>query len=97
MTSTVSLTGTPTGPRIGAEIAGVDLHHPVGHATADQLREALRIHKVLVLRGATLSPDQHVAAVRIFGEPFDHPTGRRHPDNPLVYPYRVEHAGKASH
>lgn len=32
----------------------------------------------------------------IFGEPFGHPTALRHADNPLVYPYRVEHSGKAS-
>ena len=47
--------------------------------------------------GASLSPDQQVAAVRIFDEPFDHPTAIRHPENPLVYPYRVEQTGKASH
>ena len=96
MTTTLPLTVTPTGPRIGAEVAGVDLHREVDASTADALREALRTHKVLVFRGQHLTPDQHVAAVSIFGEPFDHPTALRHPDNPLVYPYRVEQSGKAS-
>lgn len=97
MTSTVYFTVTPSGPRIGAEITGLELRHGVDPVTADQLRDALRVHKVLVFRDQHLSPDQHVAAVSIFGEPFDHPTAQRHPDNPLVYPYRVEQTGKASH
>ncbi|TCK22124.1 TauD/TfdA dioxygenase family protein [Pseudonocardia endophytica] len=84
------------GPRIGAEIGGVDLNTDVEPSVAEQLRQAFRDHKVLVFRGQHLSPDRHVEAVRIFGEPFDHPTATRHPDNPLVYPYRVEQTGKAS-
>jgi taurine dioxygenase len=96
VTTTLPLTVTPTGPRIGAEVTGVDLHASVEPAVQDGLRAALRDHKVLVFRDQHLTPDQHVAAVSIFGTPFDHPTALRHPDNPLVYPYRVEHAGKAS-
>jgi alpha-ketoglutarate-dependent taurine dioxygenase len=85
---------TPTGPHIGAEIGGVDLHRDVEPVTTETLREALRTHKLLVFRSQRLTPD--VAAVSIFGDPFDHPTALRHPDNPLVYPYRVEQSGKAS-
>lgn len=85
------------GPRIGAEIVGIDLNRDVDEATAEQLRRDFRHHKVLVFRGQHLSPDRHVAAVSIFGEPFDHPTAIKDPNNPLVYPYRVEHSGKASH
>ncbi|MEV5349903.1 TauD/TfdA dioxygenase family protein [Streptomyces achromogenes] len=85
-----------TGPRIGAEVTGVDLTRPVDAATADALRGAFRDHKVLVFRDQHLTPAQHVEAVRLFAEPFDHPTAQRHPDHPLVYPYNVRHTGKAS-
>ncbi|MGA2830294.1 MAG: TauD/TfdA family dioxygenase [Streptosporangiaceae bacterium] len=85
-------------PRLGAEISGVDLTRPVSDATAGALRQAFRAHKVLVFRGQHLSPDQQVGAVRIFGEPFDHPTAaHRHPDNRLVYVFDLEKAGPAAH
>lgn len=58
------------GPRIGAEVIGLDLTKPVDEATADQLRQAFREHKVLVFRNQHLTPDQHVEAVRVFAEPF---------------------------
>jgi alpha-ketoglutarate-dependent taurine dioxygenase len=38
-----------------------------------------------------LSPLQHVAAARIFDEPFDHPLWtKRHADSRLVYPFSYE-------
>ena len=49
-----------------------------------------------MFRDVDLSPAQHVAAVSIFDEPFDHPTAVRHPDHRLVYPYEVRTTGKAS-
>jgi alpha-ketoglutarate-dependent taurine dioxygenase len=84
------------GPRFGAEIFGVDLTAPIDEVTADALREEFRRHKVLVFRDQQLSADQHVEAVRIFGEPFDHPTAERDSTNRLVYPYNVEESGKAN-
>jgi alpha-ketoglutarate-dependent taurine dioxygenase len=88
----------PASPLIGAEIDGVDLTRPVDESTARALREAFRAHKVLVFRGQHLSPLQHVEAVRIFDEPFDHPLWvHRHPDSRLVYTFDLEKAGRASH
>jgi taurine dioxygenase len=85
-------------PRIGAEISGVDLTRPVGEPTAEALRQAFTDYKVLVFRGQHLTPDQQVEAVRIFEEPFDHPTAvHRHPDNRLVYVYELEKSGLAAH
>jgi taurine dioxygenase len=84
------------GPRFGAEVSGVDLARPVDDATADDLRHAFAEHKVLVFRGQNLTRDQHVAAVRLFAAPFDHPTAVKDPANPLVYPYNVRHTGKAA-
>ncbi len=88
----------PASPLIGAEITGVDLTQPVGEDTAQALREAFYTYKVLVFRGQDLSPRQHVEAVRIFDEPFDHPLWvHRHPDSRLVYTFDLEKAGRAAH
>ncbi|MBW8487488.1 TauD/TfdA dioxygenase family protein [Actinomadura parmotrematis] len=106
---TVTAATTPTappayrvrraGPLFGAEITGLDLAAPVDEATADALRREFVAHKVLVFRDQHLEPEQHVAAVRIFGEPFDHPTAKRAAadgDLRFVYPYDVRSAGKAA-
>jgi alpha-ketoglutarate-dependent taurine dioxygenase len=87
----------PASPRIGAEIEGVDLTGPVDEATADRLRQDFWTHKVLVFRDQNLSPLQHVAAVGIFDEPFDHPQWlKRHEDSRLVYTFNLEQAGNAA-
>jgi alpha-ketoglutarate-dependent taurine dioxygenase len=87
----------PASPRLGAEIVGLDLTAGDDEAAAEALREDFRAHKVLVFRDQHLSPDQHVEAVRIFDEPFDHPTAvHRHKDNRLVYVFDVPKAGGAA-
>jgi taurine dioxygenase len=83
-------------PTLGAEFSGLDLRRGVDDATADALRDAFRERKVLVFRDQHLTPDEHVAAVSIFAEPFDHPTAVRHADQHLVYPYDAQVHGKAS-
>ena len=83
-------------PFLGTEIRGLDLTAPLDEATKDALRREFAARKVLVFRAADLSPAEHVAAVSIFDEPFDHPTAVRHPEHPLVYPYEVRTTGKAS-
>ncbi|MGH3250412.1 MAG: TauD/TfdA dioxygenase family protein, partial [Trebonia sp.] len=81
----------PASPLIGAEIEGIDFTRPVDEATATALREAFWAHKILVFRGQNLSPLQHVAAVRVFDEPFDHPLwAKRDPGTRLVYPFSYE-------
>ena len=82
-------------PHIGTEILGLDLD-PLDDAAKAALRREFAARKVLVFRDADLTPAQHVAAVSIFDEPFDHPTAMRHPDHRLVYPYEVRTTGKAS-
>ena len=82
-------------PHIGTEIRGLDLTSLDDAATA-ALRREFAARKVLVFRDVDLSPAQHVDAVSIFDEPFDHPTAVRHPDHRLVYPYEVRTTGKAS-
>jgi alpha-ketoglutarate-dependent taurine dioxygenase len=88
----------PASPRIGAEVVGVDLTGPVDAATAEALRQDFWTYKVLVFRDQHLSPVQHVEAVRIFEEPFDHPLWtKRHEDSRLVYTFDLEEAGRAAH
>lgn len=101
MTNAATITSTSyevrhTTPGLGAEFIGLGLAAGVDAATADVLREAFRTRKVLVFREQHLTADQHVAAVSIFAEPFDHPTAARHADNSLVYPYDAQRHGKAS-
>ena len=88
----------PASPVLGAEIVGVDLAGGIDEATAAALREDFWKYKVLVFRDQNLSPQQHVQAVRVFDEPFDHPKWLyRHPDSRLVYVFNLEKAGNAAH
>lgn len=96
MTATLSYRVHRAGPLFGAELSDIDLKLPVDDDTRASLRREFDEHKVLVFRGANLSPAEQVEAVRIFDEPFDHPTAVRHDDHPLVNPYNVQSTGKAS-
>jgi len=88
----------PASPVLGAEIVGVDLTRPVDEVTAEALRQSFWTFKVLVFRDQHLSPVQHVDAVRIFDDPFDHPSWlHRHPDSRLVYTFDLDKAGRAAH
>lgn len=53
---------------IGVEVSGVDLREPLAPAVHAEVRDALLKHLVLVFRGQHLTPDQHVAFARQFGE-----------------------------
>jgi alpha-ketoglutarate-dependent taurine dioxygenase len=68
---------TITGPRVrihpvsaavGAEIQGVDLSQPIAPDTFGAIRDALFTHGVIFFRDQHLTPDQHVAFARRFGE-----------------------------
>lgn len=96
MTATLSYRVHRAGPLFGAEISDIDLTADIDDNTRAALRREFDEHKVLVFRGANLTPAQQVEAVRIFDEPFDHPTAIRHDEHPLVYPYNVQSTGKAS-
>lgn len=52
----------------GIEVIGIDIASPLAPAVAQKLREGFGRHRVLVIRGQTLSPDAHVAFTRQFGE-----------------------------
>lgn len=69
-------------PTIGAQIGGIDLRDPLDDATTLALRRALLKFKVLFFRDQDISPAQHVAIARRFGELEIHPAFPHHPDHP---------------
>jgi taurine dioxygenase len=59
----------PIAGALGAEILGLDLSAPLGAATVDAIREALHRHLVIFFPRQTLTPAEHLAFARLFGEP----------------------------
>ena len=58
----------PTGAALGAEIEGVDVSRPLDDATFQAIVDAFHEHEVVFFRDQTLTPEQHVAFSRRFGE-----------------------------
>ncbi len=63
----------PFGPTFVAEVRGVDFAQPVGDDAARTMHRALMDYKVLFFRNAAMSPEQHVAFGRHFGDLTVHP------------------------
>ena len=61
------------GPTFVAEIRGVDFTQPVSDANASAIHRALMDYKVLFFRNAAMTPEQHVAFGKQFGELTVHP------------------------
>lgn len=61
------------GSTIGAEISGVDLGEDLPDATVAEIKQALDDYKVIFFRDQALSPRQHVAFARRFGNLEIHP------------------------
>src|SRR4029078_8073595 len=61
------------GATIGAEITGVDLRRPLDAATFAEVERALLAFKVLFFRDQDLSPAEHAAFGRRFGDLEVHP------------------------
>ena len=64
---------TPVGSTVGAEISGIDLTQTLPDDAIDELRQALYDYKVIFFRDQPLTPPQHVAFARRFGELEIHP------------------------
>lgn len=62
------LTIRPSGSALGAEILGVDLSDEMDEATFRAIERALHNHEVIVFRNQRLTPEQHIAFSRRFGE-----------------------------
>jgi len=57
----------PIAGALGAEVRGVDLSEPLRNSVAAELRRAFVEHCVLFFRDQHLTPEQHLAASRLFG------------------------------
>lgn len=67
------MTITPLGHAMGAEVTGLDLTRPLDDLTRRRVYDAWLRHVVLVFPGnEALTPEQHIAFSRNFGELDDH-------------------------
>jgi taurine dioxygenase len=72
------------GGTLGAEVSGIDLSKPISPAAFGALNAALLDHKVLFFRDQNITPEQHIALGKIFGEVTVHPFVPHLPDHPEV-------------
>jgi taurine dioxygenase len=71
---------------LGAEVTGIDLAQPLDEDTVRAIRAAWLEHLVLVFRNQTITPEQHIAFSRRFGElEIHHNKYNRHDDFPELY------------
>ena len=76
----------PLSEHTGAEARGVDLSGPVGADTRARLNRAFSEHSVLAIRGQSLTADQMLAAVQLFGDVFhQHNTRFALPECPQIH------------
>jgi taurine dioxygenase len=66
--TTATLTTRPLSAYLGVEIRGVDLADALPEPIVDDVRRALFQHGVVFFRDQRLTPEQHVAFARRFGE-----------------------------
>src|SRR5580700_9020503 len=61
------------GSTVGAELSGVDLTTDLPDEVIEEIRQALYDYKVIFFRDQPMSPQQHVAFARRFGDLEIHP------------------------
>jgi taurine dioxygenase len=87
----------PLTPLIGAEIQQVDLARGVRPEVLEELKRALAEHLVIFFRDQAISPEQHIAFGRLFGELHLHPAAPHEPDHPeLMIIATDEHSDRAN-
>lgn len=87
---------TPLTPQVGAEVTGIDLRRPVDAQTRERLHAAVVDHVALVIRDQTLTPEEYLAAISLFGEPMEqHFTQYALPGCPLVHEVSNRHQDKS--
>ena len=80
-------------PIIGAEIGGIDLSKPLGNQAADEIHRALAENLVIFFRDQHLTPEQHLAFGRQFGDLHIHPAAPHAPGHKELM---IIHADKDS-
>lgn len=69
----------PLNPVIGAELTGLDLGSDLSDDEIDFIKDTLNKHQVIFFRDQDISPEQHLAFGRRFGELHVHPSVRGRP------------------
>jgi hypothetical protein len=71
-------------PIIGAEISGVDLAGTLSNRTMDEIHRALAENLVIFFRDQHITPQQHLAFGRRFGDLHIHPAAPHEGDDPAL-------------
>lgn len=77
-------------PIIGAEISGVDLSQPLANRQREEIHRALAENLVIFFRDQKLTPAQHLAFGRLFGELHIHPAAPHEPGEPALMIIRAD-------
>lgn len=82
----------PIAGALGAEISGVDLSQELSDETIGEIRQALLDHLVIFFRGQDITPEQHLAFAKRFGEPVEYPLVKGLEGFPEIVPVvKLEH------
>lgn len=82
----------PIAGALGAEISGVDLAREPSTGTVAEIRQALLDHLVIFFRDQEISPQQHLAFAKRFGEPVAYPLANGLEGFPEIVPVvKLEH------
>src|SRR6195952_7820 len=71
-------------PIIGAEISGVDLAGSLSNRTMDEIHRALAENLVIFFRDQHITPQQHLAFGRQFGDLHIHPAAPHEGEDPAL-------------
>lgn len=80
----MTLSITPLGTALGAQISGVDLAADLSPAQRDAIEQALLDHQVLFFRDQPLTPDRQARFAAQFGDLHIHPIYPKVADTPQV-------------
>src|ERR1043165_8557967 len=83
-------------PIIGAEISGVDLAKPLSNRERDEIHRALAENLVIFFRDQQITPQQHLAFGRKFGELHVHPAAPNEGDPALMRIYADKDSPRAN-
>ena len=82
----------PVSPALGAEIGGVDLSQSLGDDVIAEIRQAWLEYRVVFFRDQDITPEQHLAFARRFGDLVTYPMVKGLDDYPEIAPViKLEH------
>ena len=82
----------PVSPALGVEIGGVDLSQSLGDDVIAEIRQAWLEYRVVFFRDQDITPQQHLAFARRFGDLVTYPMVKGLDDYPEIAPViKLEH------